>query len=70
MRTVVTYQHAYVTGEATLCRAHAQHPPEWIPVLGPVQHGARSGLCDVCERIEAEGLIEHDGDSAHIVEGR
>jgi hypothetical protein len=45
---VVTYSHAYVGGESTLCGDCAEHPPERIPSLGPVQHGARRGICDGC----------------------
>lgn len=46
--TVVTYQHAYTGGASVLCAEHAESPPAYLPALGPVSHGARSGTCDVC----------------------
>jgi hypothetical protein len=46
----VTYQHAYIAGTTTLCRRHAEYPPEWVPVLGPVSHGDHDAACDACGR--------------------
>lgn len=48
-RDVVTYHHAYVGGETSLCRAcraeGVRHPD--LPALGPVSHGEHVGACDV-----------------------
>ncbi len=46
--TVVTYQYAYIQGDVSLCSEHAEKPPEWLPILGPVNHGAHEGICDAC----------------------
>lgn len=48
MATVITYQHAYVGGTTTLCEEHAASPPDWVPSLGPVSHGAHQGGCEAC----------------------
>jgi hypothetical protein len=50
--TVITYQHAYISGETTLCLKHADNPPEWVPALGPVSHGAHRGICEACARLK------------------
>ncbi len=47
MNKVITYRLAYTNHETTLCAKHAAEPEH---PLGPVQHGARYGACDVCER--------------------
>ena len=52
-RHVVTYRHAYVTGETSLCRRcrdlldKEPHSMPDVPVLGSVQYGEHDGHCDL-----------------------
>jgi len=46
--TIVTYVNAYIPGAHDLCADHAEDPPEWLPALGAVEHGAHEGECAVC----------------------
>jgi len=63
MKKVITYQHAYVGGQTTLCdecagKRLSNSGITWIPTeatehfpsLGPVSHGAHDGACDWCDR--------------------
>lgn len=50
---VITHRFAYITGQIDLCAEHAAQPPEWVPSLGPVNHGQHAGLCGVCRRYHA-----------------
>ena len=59
--TVITYREAYRDGYyADLCKRHAEDSGEaralrdraGIGALGPVERGARWGMCDVCHDIE------------------
>lgn len=47
---IVTYSHAYVGGETSLCAACVddRRVLEALPALGPVQHGRRRADCDGC----------------------
>lgn len=47
---VVTYRHAYVEGETSLCTACDQDEAvqQQLPSLGSVSHAAHRGHCDGC----------------------
>lgn len=58
MRTVTTYQYAYITGQTTLCHRCAAV----VRGLGPVSHGQHGGQCDRCDRqpeTDADGEREY-----------
>lgn len=65
---VVTFGYAYQSGRVALCARHAENPPAWIAVLGPVLHGVHWGECRAC--VDSTALAAFDDAKLAQLRGR